>query len=134
MSFSQDIKEECSRQMPPARHCQLAELAAIISGCGSISIRRHRRLFLILLSENQYLIRKAEKLIRAAFQTVPECSVLMSGGQKNPSYMLAVTEPEQAARILKAVKYLIFMKVMDQNARDTFFRTIRSSLRKARSS
>ena len=106
MSFSQEIKEECSRQMPPARHCQLAELAAIISSCGSVSVRRQKRLFLILLSENQHLIRKADKLIRAAFRTVPECSVLMSGNQKTPSYLLAVTDSGQAARILKAVKYL----------------------------
>jgi len=27
MSFSSEIKEELSRQMPTARHCQLAEIA-----------------------------------------------------------------------------------------------------------
>ena len=31
MSFSQEVKEELSRHVPSARHCQLAELAAILS-------------------------------------------------------------------------------------------------------
>ncbi len=31
MSFSGDVKEELSRQVPQSRHCQIAELAALIS-------------------------------------------------------------------------------------------------------
>ena len=31
MSFSQEVKEELSRHIPGARHCQLAELAALVS-------------------------------------------------------------------------------------------------------
>ncbi len=38
MSFSGNIKEEISRQLSPARHCQIAELAAIISMCGAVMI------------------------------------------------------------------------------------------------
>ena len=38
MSFSARIKEELSRQMSPARHCQIAEIAAILSLCGGIQI------------------------------------------------------------------------------------------------
>ena len=30
MSFSTDIKEELEKQLPSARHCQIAELAAMI--------------------------------------------------------------------------------------------------------
>lgn len=38
MSFSSKVKEELSRQISPARHCQIAEIAAIISLCGKILI------------------------------------------------------------------------------------------------
>ena len=38
MSFSSRIKEELSRHMSPARHCQIAEIAAILSLCGRIQI------------------------------------------------------------------------------------------------
>ena len=31
MSFSSKVKDELSRQLSPARHCQIAETAAIIS-------------------------------------------------------------------------------------------------------
>ena len=47
MSFSSEVKEELSRHLPTARHCQIAETAAILSLCGQISekdgtIRIHR--------------------------------------------------------------------------------------------
>ena len=38
MSFSSRIKDELSRQLSPARHCQIAELAAILSLCGRVQI------------------------------------------------------------------------------------------------
>ena len=31
MSFSSDVKEELSRQISTARHCQIAEIASILS-------------------------------------------------------------------------------------------------------
>ena len=31
ISFSREVKEELCRQMPGARHCQVAELAAVLS-------------------------------------------------------------------------------------------------------
>ena len=38
MSFSGEIKEELSTVTDQSRHCRLAELAAIISGCGQVMI------------------------------------------------------------------------------------------------
>lgn len=35
MSFSGEVKEELMKHTPPARHCQLAELASILHFCGS---------------------------------------------------------------------------------------------------
>ena len=43
MSFSSKLKEELSRQISPARHCQIAEMAAIISLCGKIIISEEDR-------------------------------------------------------------------------------------------
>ena len=34
MSFSSKVKEELAEQIPAARHCMLAELAAITAICG----------------------------------------------------------------------------------------------------
>ena len=38
MSFSSGVKDELSRHQTLARHCQIAEIAAIISMCGGVSI------------------------------------------------------------------------------------------------
>ena len=38
MSFSSGVKDELSRQIPAARHCRIAETAAILSLCGRIKI------------------------------------------------------------------------------------------------
>ena len=38
MSFSSKVKEELSRQWSPARHCQIAETAAVLSLCGRVKI------------------------------------------------------------------------------------------------
>ena len=36
MSFSSQVKEELSRQFQPGRHCQIAEIAAILSFAGRL--------------------------------------------------------------------------------------------------
>ena len=36
MSFSAEVKEELTEYMPRGRHCQIAELAAIIVFCGRV--------------------------------------------------------------------------------------------------
>ena len=37
MSFSSEVKDELSKQMPSARHCRIAETAAIITMCAGFS-------------------------------------------------------------------------------------------------
>ncbi|MDD6212472.1 MAG: DNA-binding protein WhiA [Clostridiales bacterium] len=107
MSFSLQIKEELTDHRTSARHCQIAELAAIISSCGCFSVRQDRRLFLVLQSENRLVIRRAEKLIRRAFHVVSQVSVLGNGDwKKGRLYTLAILDNEAVNRILKSVKYL----------------------------
>ena len=36
MSFSGKVKEELAGQLSLARHCQVAELAALLRGCGRV--------------------------------------------------------------------------------------------------
>ena len=38
MSFSGKVKEELAGQFSPARHCQVAEMAALLCGCGHVDI------------------------------------------------------------------------------------------------
>ena len=107
MSFSGEVKEELSRQLSSARHCQLAELSAIVSACGMYSVRPHGRLFLVLQSENLLVARKANLLLRETFDVVPDVSVMGSGDwKKSRVYTLAVRNGDVVTRILQATKFM----------------------------
>ena len=58
MSFSSEVKEELEKVVPDSRHCQLAELAAIIHfGCRIDRAEEGKRK-ITLLSENLFVSRK----------------------------------------------------------------------------
>ena len=54
MSFSGKVKEELSRQISSARHCRIAETAALLSACGRITSDGSLR----LQTENAAVVRK----------------------------------------------------------------------------
>ena len=54
MSFSGMVKEELSRQISSARHCRLAEMAALLSACG----RWEQGETLLIQTENVAVVRK----------------------------------------------------------------------------
>lgn len=64
MSFSSEVKEELARQHSKARHCQVAELAAMIMQEGRISVNPYALSF---DSENPILIEKYALLLKRAF-------------------------------------------------------------------
>ena len=64
MSFSSDVKEELARQYSKSRHCQIAELSAMIMQEGRISMDS---LALSFETENPILIEKYAILMKRAF-------------------------------------------------------------------
>lgn len=67
MSFSSKVKEELSRQISPARHCQIAEIAAIISLCGEILIDEEDCYQIQISTENVAVARKYFTLLKKTF-------------------------------------------------------------------
>jgi len=67
MSFSSQIKEELSRQTAPARHCQIAEIAAILSLCGRIQISGDDHYSIKIHTENVTVARKCFTLLKKTF-------------------------------------------------------------------
>lgn len=107
MSFSLRAKEELEKHMSSARHCQIAELTAIISSCGRVSVRADGRLFLVLQSENLLVARKAAALLSRTFRVQPDVSAMGNGEwKKSHVYTLAVRGAQDAVRVLKATKFL----------------------------
>lgn len=107
MSFSSDVKEELSSQVPGARHCQIAETAAIISFCGHVKITAQDRFSIRIQTENVWVARKFFTLLRKTFKIDTEIAVRRSNNQKKTrTYVIAVLQHGDAIRILQACKLL----------------------------
>ncbi len=107
MSFSSEIKEELSHHSASARHCRIAELTAIITLCGGISISSQDRLAMKLHTENPAVARKAGFLLHAVFGIAARTGVRShSHGNKGRVYCIGVPSHEDTVRVLEACHLL----------------------------
>jgi DNA-binding protein WhiA len=107
MSFSSEVKEELSRQITNARHCNIAEIAAIISLCGRIVISERDSYSVKIQSENISLARKYFTLLKKTFNIVAEITIRHNVYLKSRrTYIVTVNKHEEAVKILQASKLL----------------------------
>ena len=107
MSFSSEVKDELSRQIVEARHCQIAEVAAIISLCGRILISAKDTYGIKIHTENIAVARKYFQLIKKIFQVHVEVSVRKNVYlKKAKTYTISISDHEDALRILQAAKLI----------------------------
>ncbi|MBP3544004.1 MAG: DNA-binding protein WhiA [Lachnospiraceae bacterium] len=107
MSFSSEVKDELSRQMPTARHCQIAETAAIISLCGRILISSEDKYCIKIHTENIAVARKYFMLLKKTFQINTEVSIRQNAYlKKGRTYTITIREHEDAMRVLKAARLI----------------------------
>lgn len=67
MSFSSEVKNELAKRISPARHCQIAELAAILHFCGQYG-RDENGLYTIgFQTENEAVVRKGFTLLKKTY-------------------------------------------------------------------
>lgn len=67
MSFSAKIKEELAKHISQARHCQIAELAAILHFCGQYGMGSDGSLTIGFQTENEAVIRKCFTLLKKTY-------------------------------------------------------------------
>lgn len=67
MSFSAKIKEELAKHISQARHCQIAELAAILHFCGQYGLDSDGSLTIGFQTENEAVIRKCFTLLKKTY-------------------------------------------------------------------
>ena len=107
MSFSSKVKDELSRQVNPAPHCQIAEIAAILSLCGKIKISDQDHFSIEIHTENVAVARKYFTLLKKTFNIGTDVSIRRGAYLKrNRTYIVAVREHEDAIRVLQAAKLL----------------------------
>ena len=107
MSFSSSVKDELSRQISPARHCQIAEMAAIISLCGRVQISENDEYAIRIQTENVAVARKYFTLLKKTFNIGADISIRRNAYlKKSRTYTVLVSDHEEALRILQATKLI----------------------------
>nr|WP_297934582.1 DNA-binding protein WhiA [uncultured Blautia sp.] len=106
MSFSGSVKEELLGCIDNARHCRIAEVAAILAFEGEIVRLSSEEIDLRVSSENESLVRKYFTLLQKTFTMGNSVSIDNRITKKNNRFVVELEEPETAVKILQAVKLL----------------------------
>ena len=67
MSFSSEVKGELAKHISPARHCQIAELAAIMHFCGQYGRDENGCYTIGFQTENEAVVRKGFTILKKTF-------------------------------------------------------------------
>lgn len=103
MSFSSDVKQEVARHIGEARHCKIAEIAALIQMAGQIKIGDDGKISIKFQIENAPVARKYFTLIKKTFRINTEVSLRRNRAlKKNQIYMLYITDHKVCMKILQA--------------------------------
>lgn len=114
MSFSADIKEEVSKVTGKARHCQIAELASIISMCGAVVIDSRGQYALKIRTENLSVARKYFTLLLKTFNISTDISVRINKTTGSTSYYVVLKNHEEAREILEMTNLLDFFGEIEE--------------------
>ena len=104
LSFSGRTKEELTKHWSSARHCQVAETAAIISMCGKVSINSREQYSVKVRTENISVARKYFTLLQKTFNIEAETFVSNSRSTGNIWYTTIIKKHEDAMKVLQASK------------------------------
>ncbi len=105
MSFSGEVKEELSRQFHKSRHCQIAEIAAILSFAGKLEeFQEGRRLS--VYTENISLARKYFMLMKKTFHAEVGIAVRQNVClHKSRIFVISLKNQQEIRKVLQAVKW-----------------------------
>jgi len=90
MSFSMEVKKELFEVSESARHCRIAELAALFSECGKIMVDKSGVLHIKLQTESEYVAKKSNLLMLRLGCSPDHVSVRMA--QKHGTHVIYVIE------------------------------------------
>lgn len=104
MSFSGQIKEELSKNNTTARHCQIAELAAIIQYGGFLSLQNDGSCLLTIQTENKYVARRCFTLWKKTFKI--NADILVRRAMKPQGGLIYLIQIEHQQLIQKCLEML----------------------------
>lgn len=80
MSFSAEVKEELAKHISPARHCQIAELSAMMHFSGQYGQDKNGSLTIGFQTENEAVVRKGFTLLKKTYNI--NIGVALEGEEK----------------------------------------------------
>lgn len=105
MSFSGNVKDELAGHVNMARHCQIAELAAIFQFCAKIEQGENGESALLINAENEAIVKKCFTLLRKTFNI--ETSAQKNDektGIKSEQSTIRITDSELVWNIFRTLK------------------------------
>lgn len=97
-----------------ARHCQIAELASIISMCGAVVIDSRGQYALKIRTENLSVARKYFTLLLKTFNISTDISVRINKTTGSTSYYVVLKNHEEAREILEMTNLLDFFGEIEE--------------------
>lgn len=111
MSFSSDVKNELSKHISSARHCQIAEIAAITAMCTEFIQSQEGKFSIKISTENESVIRKYFTLLKKTFNISSENIINhLESYKKGNTYSILINETE-SSKILQTLKMLDTNKI-----------------------
>ena len=104
LTFSGKVKEELAKHWSTSKHCQIAEITAIISMCGKVTIDSRDRYVVKVRTENISVARKCFTLLEKTFNIEAESLVSMNKSKGNITYTVIVKQHEDAMKLLQSMK------------------------------
>jgi len=103
MSFSGDVKEELAKDHSKARHCQIAEFAAILHFCAKIVQDKNGETQLHFVAENTAVWKKCFTLLKKTFNIETSCEI---DKERENSHTIVISNPDDVWNIFQAVKLI----------------------------
>ena len=103
MSFSSDVKEELSARLDSARHCQIAEFAALMGMSGRIRRSSGGEMQVEMLTENEVARYKFIVLLETIFDIDSSDILYISESSRDTS--IRICDQKQVAKILQTLKW-----------------------------
>jgi hypothetical protein len=104
MSFSGLIKEKLAEETDQDRHCDLAELAAILTWCGRERTDEDGNHVFYIHTENAAVLRKCFTLIKKTYIIESEVFICREAGQESAPDRIEIREGELLSEILNSTK------------------------------
>lgn len=103
MSFSSDVKNELFKMHEKNRHCNIAELSAIINMNASF-INERKKLLIKVQTESYIVAKKCFFLLKNIFNINSDVIVRKNNSiKKNMTYIILISEYDSSKKILKTI-------------------------------